>query len=76
MRTIKKVLSMCSDDCEMLCTVIVIAMGYLLVAGVFYNFHWMCSLLSPFLVTALLDAGGYVEKTLEDQEDIDEFNDK
>lgn len=65
MKTIIKILRGCDDSMELLACVIGIVFGYAFIAAIFFNFHWMCGMMSFYLTTSLLKAAQIVVDWLE-----------
>ena len=57
MKTIKYILRQCETDAQLIVVLIGLFCGYVFIFGVFYNFHWLCGMMSPYVTTSLLSAG-------------------
>ena len=65
MKAIVRLLKQCNNDEELLVVIIALFAGFAFMFFVFFEIHWMCGLMSPYVTTSLLRAGIKISDTIE-----------
>lgn len=65
MKTIVTILRGCSTSMEMIACLIGIVLGYIFIAMVFFDIHWMCGVMSVFVTTSLINGAAYIARWID-----------
>lgn len=65
MKAIVRLLKQCNNDEELLVVIIAILTAYALMFFVFFEIHWMCGIMSPYVTTSIMRAGIKISDTIE-----------